>query len=188
MRAEELRRAFIPIAITKSSDGCRALLGANVFRNVYITTVGEHSKYFFSTWGTMMSTAKRSTMELYAAAVCFVTVGVLALSAGFFSINAIAYHWPTAWALPHDPPPPPYWMSRSPSLGPNGQKIESPKPPTEQQMAKRREQGRTYALQRERSAAQRSMVHWVVAWVISTLLFGIHWSILRKEKDGACVG
>lgn len=134
----------------------------------------------------MQAAAPRTVLQIYAGAVCFASVGCLAISIGIAAYSTVAVFNPSFTASSSVGPmyePPPFVI---PQVSADGMRIPSGALPATAQLsgeelAVRRARMAEAAVEFELRAAKQSLLRWCIAALISALLFAAHWRILRKE-------
>lgn len=138
---------------------------------------------------------QRSLTGLYATAVCFAAVicatvaagvvlysGVRALAPG---ITAVGYqsqlHAPVYTAPIHVNPQ----FFPAPPGAVLAQPIPSAPLPSPKEMERLRRESSSYTLQVERGAGTRALILWGIVLVVSSVLWVLHWRLMKSEQGGA---
>lgn len=128
----------------------------------------------------------KTILQVYAATVCFVSVSCLAIAMGIIAYSVVAVINPAFTVhpmaiAPFEAPPmamPPDMMDRSRMGG-----VASAVPPlSEGERANRKAAAIEAAIQNELVTARQSLLRWIIVAAISSLLFVIHWRVLRRES------
>src|SRR6266536_4421655 len=126
----------------------------------------------------------RTVLQIYAAAVCFVSVGCLSIALGIAAYGAIGVLNPalTAHALSLVPAPaPPYAMAPMPAdaAGALGGTSAAPlSPAVAGDEATRKAAALENGLRNEVIGSKQAVLRWGIVALISALLFLSHWRIL----------
>lgn len=126
----------------------------------------------------------RTVLQIYAAAVCFVSVACLAIALGIIAFSTVGVLFPSLTVHPMSTMPPPP-MPPMPFLdGVRGTATEPalPPKPSPEEEAKRRAQAYENAIRLEVADSKRSLLRWGIAALISGLLFLAHWKLLLRES------
>lgn len=123
----------------------------------------------------------RSIVAIYAAAVCFASVGCMAIALGVFahstvSLVAPSLTMPPVSAARYEPQP-----HFAPPSGAEPPRLVPAAPLSEAELLKRRAAAHEVAIQDEVAGAGRSMLRWGIVSIVAGILFFAHWRILRKE-------
>jgi len=126
----------------------------------------------------------RTVLQMYAAAVCFVSVACLAIALGTVAYSAVGVLFPSVTVHPMStfPPPP---MPPNPLLeGARGTAAEAVAPPrpTPEEEARNRAMAYENAIRFEVADSRRSLLRWGIAAIIAGLLFLAHWKLLVRES------
>jgi hypothetical protein len=126
----------------------------------------------------------RPIVQIYAAAVCFVSVSCFAIALGIAAHSAIGVFAPSLTAnpmtlvppvpAPQFPFPPTPDAMQGASRSPVSSESLSP-----EEAARRKAEALENGLHRELVASRQSLLRWIITGVISGLLFFAHWRILR---------
>ena len=136
----------------------------------------------------MDTQAPRTVLQIYAAAVCFVSVGCLAIALGIVAYSTIGVIAPSLTAYPMSllpgPPIPPFPL---PMTGDSTQPSSlvapvAPAPPSAEEIAKRKAEAMEIGLRNEVIVSRQSLLRWGIVSLISALLFAAHWRILRRGE------
>jgi len=125
----------------------------------------------------------RTVLQIYAAAVCFVSVGCLAIALGIAAYGVIGVVNPALTAHPMSlvpPPTPPLGTTPWPaeSMAPTGVAPVSPAVGADD--ANRKAAALETGLRNEVLISKQSTLRWGIVALISALLFVSHWRILRR--------
>ena len=126
---------------------------------------------------------KKSLIEIYALAVCFVAIVCMAISTGVAIYDLVEITFPTftmsAWKydkhLSNDA-----YRSQMSSCGNKG---EEKKTYTEEEITKKREASLATAIKSERRGAQQSFVTVLIIIIIDVVLFVVHWKMARRVRE-----
>jgi hypothetical protein len=132
----------------------------------------------------------RTVRQVYAAAVCFVSVGCLAIALGIVGYCAIAVVNPSLTLNPMSVPmfdAPQIAFSPTPTDGSRGAGTMgiTTLPQSGQGVTKRREAPMETAIRNELIIAKQSLLRWSIAAAISGVLFFVHWRMLRTNSGRA---
>ena len=137
----------------------------------------------------------RPLTHFYAAAVCFAAAICIAIAAGIalYSVVQITLPQATASNYGHYPGMSPVFMGSQSGIAVAGRLHNQdpslmPTPPTEEQIAKAREQAKKSALERERSEGIRGLVRWGIVLCVSLTLWSFHWRLMRSKEMDATPG
>ena len=124
----------------------------------------------------------RSIVAIYAAAVCFASVGCMAIALGVFahstvSLVAPSLTMPPVSAARYEPQP-----HFAPPSGAEPPRLVPAAPLSEAELLKRRAAAHEVAIQDEVASAGRAMLRWGIVSIVAGILFFAHWRILRKER------
>ena len=128
----------------------------------------------------------RTVLQIYAAAVCFVSVGCLSIALGIAAYSTIGMFNPGLTAHPMSlvpPPAAPYVMPPMPADAaglPGSPNAPSTSPPVAGDEANRRAAALEAGLRNEVIVSKQSVLRWGIVALISVLLFLTHWRILRR--------
>ncbi len=128
----------------------------------------------------------RTVLQIYAAAVCFVSVGCLSIALGIAAYGAIGVLNPMLTAHPTSlvpAPAPPYVMPPMPAdaagaLG--GTSVAAMSPAVAGDEASRKAAALENGLRNEVIVSKQAVLRWGIVALISALLFLSHWRILRR--------
>ena len=129
---------------------------------------------------------KKSMIEIYALAVCFVCIasGGIVLGVGVYDVIQVAAPEMTlsgsqyARHQSND-----NFVNFQPPWPPNGRRQQFPE--DEQELSRLREESYRIEIAMERRDAGQSLVMVVIALVIQALLFVIHWKLSRRARTAA---
>lgn len=134
----------------------------------------------------------RSLTSIYAAAVCFAAAVCMSIAAGITIFSAVRIAMPDITSGNYQsqlqaPPVFPASIRAMPDgmlLAPG---VTAPAPPalTPQQMEEARRNSLQMALVYERSSGIRSLILWGIILAVSSVLWLLHWRILRQERAAA---
>jgi hypothetical protein len=135
----------------------------------------------------MGATMPRTVIQIYAAAVCFVSVGCLAVALGIATYSAIGVVNPSLTANPMLLVPPP----SSPPLPfpvapPDSARVTGvtgtagSQPLSAEDEAIRKAAALEFNLRTESTLSRQSVIRQGIVALISALLFVVHWRILRR--------
>jgi hypothetical protein len=128
-----------------------------------------------------------TVLQIYAAAVCFVSISCLAIALGIVCYSTVTVFNPSFTLHPMSfPPYPPFEVSSSsmdgsPLVG--TAPAVSVSPLSDEEAAKRRAAAQETAIHNELANARQSLLRWGIAAGICGILFSVHWRILRREND-----
>ena len=134
----------------------------------------------------MRTQAPRTVLQIYAAAVCFVSVGCLAIALGIAAYSTIGVIAPRLTAppmslLPAPPTPPfPFPIGGDSTQPSTSVASVAPAPPSVEEIAKRKAEAMENGLRNEVIVSRQSLLRWGIVALISALLFAAHWRILRR--------
>jgi hypothetical protein len=117
----------------------------------------------------MLTDMSRTIMQIYAAAVCFLAVGCIALAVGVFAYSLVGAVNPAITVNP--------WSALSP---PDPTVTVSP-----QDEPRREALSLERALRSEVALARQALLRWGITAIIAVVLFLTHWRILRRENGRA---
>jgi len=130
----------------------------------------------------------RSALQLYAAAVCFVAVGCLAVASGAIAYHAVGSLFPGFMIHPTTYMPPPVALQWNPVpielAGSAGapSRGSTPLVVSAEEEAKRLDQARTAAIHAQMFRARQGLLFWGIAALVSALLLVVHWRLLRRAE------
>ena len=133
----------------------------------------------------------RTVLQIYAAAVCFVSVGALAIALGIVFYSATAVINPSFTLNPMSVPLydiPQVAFAPMPADGSRGSGTMGAAvlpQPSDEEVAKRRAAALETAMRNELTTSKQSMLRWSIAAVISGFLFLAHWRILHRDNGRA---
>ncbi len=127
----------------------------------------------------------RTVLQIYAAAVCFVSVGCLSIALGIAAYGAIGVLNPALTAHPLSlvpAPAPPYAMAPMPADGAalGGTSAAPLSPAVAGDEATRKAAALENGLRNEVIVSKQAVLRWGIVALISALLFLSHWRILRR--------
>jgi hypothetical protein len=128
----------------------------------------------------------RTVLQIYAAAVCFVSVGCLSIALGIVAYSAIGVLDPALTAHPMSlvpPPAPPFVTPPMPADGAatlGAISAAATSPPVAGEEASRKAAALETGLRNEAIVSKQSVLRWSIVALISALLFLLHWRILRR--------
>ena len=129
---------------------------------------------------------KKTALEIYSLAVCFISVVsmVISLGTGLYSIIEISYPEFTLdkWQYEQFQSNDAFW-DNSPKHYPNELKGKPAQRPPENELTKMREEAYQRALNNERRSAAQSLVRSLIFFLISAVVFYIHWKIFKKNSN-----
>lgn len=125
---------------------------------------------------------KRSLLEIYALAVCFVTVVcfVIALGVAIYSLVQIARpdFTMSSWEYDQFQSNDAFWAKRANSIVSDKTKER----PSEEVLTKRREAQFVVALRNEQRAGGQSLVKALIVVLIDIVVFAVHWIMARRAR------
>ena len=137
---------------------------------------------------------KKTVLEIYTMAVCFITVVCFVISLGFgiygaigifspeFTMNSYVYmqhqtnddFW--GGGGPMGLPPPPIFPESN---------VKAPERPSEPELTKKREASYVRAIANERRDNVQNVVKALIVIFIDSAVFGFHWFIARRVRETA---
>jgi hypothetical protein len=137
----------------------------------------------------MNTQAPRTVLQIYAAAVCFVSVGCFAIALGIVAYSIIVVIAPGLTASPMSllpaPPAPRFSLSMAGDSTQPSSSVASvaPAPPSVHEIAKRKAEAMENGLRNEVIVSRQSLLRWGIVALISALLFATHFA----HQDGRAV-
>lgn len=125
----------------------------------------------------------RTVLQIYAAAVRFVSVACLAIALGTAAYSAVGALFPSVTVHPMSTFPPPPMPPNPFHEGARGTAAEAVAPrPTPEEEARNGAMAHDNAIRFEVADSRRSLLRWGIAAVISGLLFLAHGKLLVRES------
>lgn len=133
---------------------------------------------------------KKNLLEIYALAVCFITVVCFVIAAGIGSYSLIEVAKPdftmSAYLYEQYQTNDSYWNGRG-CLGPYcGNEEKKKERPGEAELTRQRQDAYSHALLSEQRAGSQTLVKAVIVMLIDAVVFLLHWLIaLRARRNSA---
>ncbi|HWQ94572.1 MAG TPA: hypothetical protein VN418_03605 [Gammaproteobacteria bacterium] len=131
---------------------------------------------------------KKSILEVYALAVCFVTVicFVIASGIGLYSIIGIANPEFTlpAWVYERHQSNDAFWRMNAPLPMPGSGRETKPRPP-EDELTQQRQASYALAIKSEQRGSVQTLTKAGIVIFIDLIIFGAHWRIARRSQPNA---
>ena len=131
---------------------------------------------------------KRNLLEVYALAVCFVTVicFVIASGIGLYSIVGIANPEFTlsAWMYERHQSNDAFWQTNAPPFMPGSERENKPRPP-EAELTQQRQASYTLAIKSEQRGSLQTLTKAAIVIFIDLIIFGAHWRVARRSRLNA---
>ncbi len=130
---------------------------------------------------------KKSALEIYSLAVCFIAVVafVISLGTGLYSIIKISYPEFTIdqWRYEQFQTNDKFWEN-NPKHFPPELKGEPAKRPPEAELTKMREEAYQVVLKGEQRNGSQTLVHSLIFFLISSVVFFLHWRLFKNSQIG----
>jgi hypothetical protein len=129
---------------------------------------------------------KKTALEIYSLAVCFIAVValVISLGTGLYSFIEISYPEFTInqWQYEQFQSNDAFW-DNSPKHFPPELKGEPAKKPSEEELTKMRNEAYERALSNESRSGAQTLVQSIIFFLISAVVFFLHWRIFKKNNE-----
>ena len=131
---------------------------------------------------------KKSILEIYALAVCFVTVVCFAVALGIAGYSVLEISKPdftiSAWQYTQHQTNDAFWngCGESRFCGPNEKKKERPHEP---ELTKQREDSYARSLSNEQRGGSQTLVKCLIIMLIDAIIFALHWVVARRARANA---
>jgi hypothetical protein len=131
---------------------------------------------------------KKTVLEIYALAVCFVTVVCFVIALGIAAYGVVGITSPdftmSSWMYTQHQSNDAFWNSPGGSRG-RGSEDKSKERPNEPELTKLREASYDRALASERRDSFQSVTKSSIVIFIDVVVFFLHWLLARRERKGA---
>ena len=128
---------------------------------------------------------KKSILEVYALAVCFVTVVcfVIASGIGLYSIVGIANPEFTlpAWMYERHQSNDAFWQMNAPLPMPGSERETRPRP-SEAELTQQRQVSYVLAIKSEQRGSLQTLTKAAIVIFIDLIIFGAHWRVARRSR------
>jgi len=128
---------------------------------------------------------KKSVLEIYSLAVCFIGVVALVISLGTGIFSSLAIMFPDftidQWQYEQHQTNEKYWENH-PNRYPPELKGEMREKPSDEKLTKMRNESYEIVLKSEQRNGAQTLVNSVIFFIISTFVFFIHWRIFKKSS------
>lgn len=121
---------------------------------------------------------KKSLLEIYALAVCFVTLICFAVSLGIGIYDVLEMTAPKFTLKSSD-----FERHKTNEAFTRGWKEEKRKKYTEEEIVNLREESYQVALTKEKRDAAQSLIRIIIIIIIDIVLFVIHWKIAKRARE-----
>lgn len=132
---------------------------------------------------------KKTILEIYALAVCFVTVVCFVIALGIAAYGIVGIASPnftiSSWVYTQHQTNDAFWNSPGDPRVRGGADDKSKERPNEEALTKQREASYERALASERRDNLQSVVKSSIVMLIDTIVFFLHWLIARRERRRA---
>jgi hypothetical protein len=132
---------------------------------------------------------KKTILEIYALAVCFVTVVCFVVALGIAAYGVVGIVKPdftvSSWVYTQHQSNDAFWSGPGGSRVRSGGEDKSKERPNEPDLTKLREASYERALASERRDNFQSVTKSSIVILIDLLVFIIHWLLARRERQGA---
>lgn len=128
---------------------------------------------------------KRSTLEIYALAVCFLGVIAIVISLSIGSYNIIELAYPEfgvdQWQYEQHQSNDKFWENHPKRFPPEkgGKAVQRPK---EEEITKMRTESYSLVIKNQRRNSTKSLVQSLLFFAISSLFFLLHWKLYQKSQ------
>ncbi len=133
---------------------------------------------------------KKTILEVYALAVCFVTLTCFVIVAGIASYSLVAVIKPeftlNSWQYSMHQTNDAFWSGNgrpTPFAMPDDRKAEKSERPSEAELTKRREESYRRAIANEQRDGSQSLVKCLIIILIDASVFWLHWVIGRRARS-----
>ncbi len=132
---------------------------------------------------------KKTVLEIYALAVCFVAAVCFIISTGFASYAVVGIVSPeftmSSWVHSQHQTNDAFWNSTDIPRVPGGSDEKSKERPTEPELTQQREASYLRAIASERRDNFQTLVKSSIVTVIDVIVFLLHWLLARRERKSA---
>lgn len=123
---------------------------------------------------------KKSLLEIYALAVCFVTITCFAISLGIGIYDIVELSAPGFTMKSYD-----YELHKTNEIFTRNWKEEKREKYSEEEITKLREESYQVAIDKERRDAIQSLIRVLIIILIDVVIFFIHWSVAKKARNSS---
>lgn len=127
---------------------------------------------------------KKSVLEIYALAVCFMGVVALVISLGIGIFNSVSILFPDftvdQWQYEQHQSNDKFWQNH-PTRYPPEKNGELGEKPPEDELTKMRNNSYELVLKNEQRSGAQTLVKSIIFFLISSVVFFIHWRIYKKN-------
>ncbi len=120
-------------------------------------------------------------LEIYALAVCFVSVGCLSIVSGLLIYTLVEIAFPSIIAPPPVLFPPPHVIEYQQSGTNTG--VAMPVPPEPLENLEKTKQFRAMEVERMKKESVASVVKYTVILLVASIVFWVHWGIARQARE-----
>lgn len=135
------------------------------------------------------SIVKKTILEIYALAVCFITVVCFVIALGIAAYGIVGVANPdftiSSWVYTQHQTNDAFWNGAGGPRVRDGVDDKSRERPNEAELTKQREASYVRALASERRDSLQSVVKSSIVILIDTIVFFVHWLIARRERRSA---
>ncbi len=129
---------------------------------------------------------KKTALEIYALAVCFIGVVALVVSLGIGIFSSISIMFPDfavdQWQYEQHQSNEKFWQNH-PNRYPPEKNGEMKEKPSDEELTKMRIKSYDLVLKNEQRSGAQALVNSIIFFIISSIVFFLHWRIYKKEAD-----
>ena len=127
---------------------------------------------------------KKTVLEIYSLAVCFIGVVALVITLGIGIFSGIEIAFPEfaldQWQYELHQSNEKFWQNH-PNRYPPEMKGEMKEKPPEEEITKMRNESYKLVLKNQQRSSTKSLVNSIIFFILSSIVFFIHWRIYKKE-------
>jgi hypothetical protein len=127
---------------------------------------------------------KKSALEIYSLAVCFIGVVALVISLGIGIFSSISIMFPDftvdQWQYEQHQSNEKFWQNH-PNRYPPEKDGKMKEKPSEEKLTKMRNKSYELVLSNEQRSGAQTLVNSIIFFIISSIVFFIHWKIYKKN-------
>ena len=129
---------------------------------------------------------KKSILEIYAMAICFVTLVIFCVTLGIGLYNIVQISNPrltmNSWDWERFSNNDTYFNNNSHLFSKTGTEFPDRSQFTEEEITKRREESLKLAIEVEKRSAMQSIVRVLIFLLISSVVFLLHWKLAKNTR------